>query len=94
MTVRFVDPRAEVGADCTPYDLRLIAEKGVRFGLVANGFPDSVAFCRHLESGLKSVYPDATFRHYVKENPSAIAPAEMLDAISAESDCVLVAYGH
>ena len=50
MTVEFVDPRAEPGVAIEPYALRLDAGRAdLTIGVVANGFPDSVAFLEELD---------------------------------------------
>jgi hypothetical protein len=95
MTVRFLDPRAEPGTPVEPYLLGLDVTSGpVTIGMLANGFPDSVNFLRHVERALAEALPAARFVSYDKGNASAICSGEMLDAITAECAVVVTAYGH
>lgn len=94
MTVRYVDPRGEPAAAAEPYGLADPLEEGVVVGLMANGFPDSVAFLDRVEEALQVAVPGATFRRYDKGNASALATDEMLDTIAAECRTVVAAYGH
>jgi hypothetical protein len=95
MTVTFVDPRAEPGAPVEVYALGLDLDAGpVTIGLLANGFPDSVAFLTHVEAALADALPHATFRSWNKGNASAVVSAAMLDELVASCDAVVAAYGH
>ena len=94
MTVQFVDPRGEPAAAAEPYDLADPLDHGVVVGLMANGFPESVAFLDRVEEALRATVPGATFRRYDKGNASALASDEMLDTIAAECRTVVAAYGH
>ena len=58
--IEFVDPRAEPGAPVEPYTLGLSDTDGpLTVGLLANGFPDSVAFLDHVEKSLAATLPAA-----------------------------------
>ncbi len=94
MSVTYVDPRGEPARETESYELRDPLEEGVTVGLMANGFPDSVAFLDRVEEALTALVPGATFRRYDKGNASALASASMLDAIAAECRTVVGAYGH
>jgi hypothetical protein len=95
MTVTFLDPRAEPGSPVEPYELGIDVTAGpVTIGMLANGFPDSVNFLRHVEAALAEILPQARFRSYDKGNASAICSNEMLDGITAECAAVVTAYGH
>ena len=94
MAVQFVDPRGEPAAAAEPYELADPLDDGVVVGLMANGFPDSVAFLDRVEEALGATVPGATFRRYDKGNASALASDELLDTIAAECRTVVAAYGH
>ena len=93
--IEFVDPRAEPGAPVEPYTLGLSDTDGpLTVGLLANGFPDSVAFLDHVEQSLAATLPAASFRRFDKGNASAVISDEMLDDVVAECQAVVAAYGH
>lgn len=94
MTVQYVDPRGEPAAAAEPYELADPLDEGVVVGLLANGFPDSVAFLDQVEQALQATVPGASFRRYDKGDASALATDEMLDTIAAECRTVVAAYGH
>jgi hypothetical protein len=94
MAVEFLDPRADPGTAVEPYALSLDLAQPVTIGLLANGFPDSVAFLDHVGAVLAAALPAATFRRYDKGNASAVASDQLLDGITAECRAVVTAYGH
>ena len=94
MSIAFVDPRADVATEPTAYELRLDTSNQVTIGLLANGFPDSVAFLDHVEAALADLLPNAGFRRYDKGDASSIASDQMLSTIAAECSAVVAAYGH
>lgn len=95
MTVEYLDPRAEPSRAAEPYELALARGEGpVAVGLLANGFPDSVAFLDQVEVALADAMPDASFRRYDKGNASIVASDQLLDGIAAECRAVVTAYGH
>ena len=94
MTVRFFDPRGEPAVAAEPYELADPLDDGVVVGLMANGFPDSVAFLDRVEEAMRAAVPGASFRRYDKGNASALASGELLDTIAAECRTVVAAYGH
>ena len=95
MVVQFVDPRAEPATPPVPYDLTAdLSGEDVTVGLLANGFPDSVAFLDQVEAAMRASHPKLTFLRYDKGNASAIASDDMLDSIVAECSAVVAAYGH
>lgn len=78
-----------------PYDLELSFDGGpVTIALLANGFPDSVPFLEEVELALKERLPEASVRHWNKGDASSTASGAMLDAIEAETQAVIAAYGH
>ncbi len=95
MSIQFLDPRADTSTPIQPYELSTdLSGDSVAIGLLANGFPDSVAFLDQLEAAMAVSLPKVSFHRYDKGDASAIASAEMLDSISAECSAVVAAYGH
>ncbi len=93
--IEFLDPRAEPSAPIELYTPRIDPQtRPVSIGLLANGFPDSVAFLTQIEEALRRELPDAEFHHYNKGDASIVVPDEMLDRISRECQAVVAAYGH
>lgn len=94
MSIEYLDPRALRLAPPAPYALRARFDGPVTMGLLANGFPDSVAFLDAVEQALAARLPAARFRRYDKGNPSIPATPALLERIVAECDVVASAYGH
>lgn len=96
MTVTYLDPRAEPGTPIEPYTATLGGPTDtITVGLLANGFPDSVAFLDHVEKALADAAPSGTaFVRYDKGNASAPVSAAMLDQMCREVQVVVTAYGH
>ena len=93
--IEFVDPRAEPSVAMEAYTLSIDPNEGpISIGLLANGFPDSVAFLNRVEAALQQKLPQAEFQHYDKGDPSSVVSDEMLDTIVGECDAVVAAYGH
>lgn len=93
--VRFLDPRADVAADVEPYELMADWSQGPpAIGLLANGFPDSVAFLDQVGEAIHRRLPAAVLRSWNKGNASAPASDQLLDGIAAEVHAVVAAYGH
>ena len=93
--IEFVDPRAEPGMPVEAYTLALDSVEGpIEVGLLANGFPDSVAFLDHVEKALAERLPGATFLRYDKGNASSVISDSMLDQVVDECTAVVAAYGH
>jgi hypothetical protein len=93
--IEFVDPRAEPGTPVEPYLLGVdLTTGGAHVGLLANGFPDSVAFLDHVGAALAEELPGVTFHRYDKGDASSVVSDEMLDTIVAECRAVVAAYGH
>ena len=86
MTIEFHDPRGEQRRASEAYALALDCEAAVTIGLLANGFPDSVAFLDAVESAL--------VRRYAKPGASAPASADLVARIAGECDALVTAYGH
>ncbi len=94
MSLTYLDPRATRLAPPEPYRLRASLDGPVTIGLLANGFPDSVAFLDAVERALAAMLPAARFQRYDKGNPSIPATPALLARIAAECDVVASAYGH
>ncbi len=94
MTIDFLDPRGEPETVPVPYDLHADLAGPATVALLANGFPDSVAFLDQVEAALGSLRPELGFARYDKGNASSIADDEMLDSIAGECNALVAAYGH
>lgn len=93
--IEFLDPRAEPSAPVEPYTPRIDPHQApFSIGLLANGFPDSVAFLIQIEEALRKELPEASFHHWNKGDASIVVPDEMLGEISRECQAVVAAYGH
>lgn len=94
--MRFLDPRAEPSTPVEPYSVRPIAADGAAtIGLLANGFPDSVAFLDAVEQELVKVAPlSVRVRRYAKPNASAPMTDALAELIVGECDALVTAYGH
>ena len=83
------------GLPVEPYRLGLDVTSGpVDIGLLANGFPDSVAFLDQVQAALAEALPEARFHRWDKGNASISAPDAMLAEITARCSAVIAAYGH
>ena len=75
MTVKFLDPGDEAGLPVEPYRLGLDVTSGpVDIGLLANGYPDSVAFLDQVQAALAEALPEARFHRWDKGNASIRRP--------------------
>jgi len=94
MTIEYLDPRGVPETVAMPYDLSADLSGAATVGLLANGFPDSVAFLDQVEAAMRSLRPELGYARYDKGNASAIADEAMLDALTSECAAVVAAYGH
>ncbi len=95
MTITIVDPRSEPGTPVEPYTLHAdLSVHGLTIGLLANGFPDSVAFLDQVQVALADVLPGASFRRWDKGDASSVASATMLEEMRGACHAVVAAYGH
>ena len=93
--VQLLDPRAGVAAPVEPYGLAADwSAAPPTIGLLANGFPDSVAFLDQVGEAIRRRLPDVVLRSWNKGNASAPASDQLLDGIAAEVQAVVAAYGH
>lgn len=96
MAIQFHDPRGIRAQAAQPYTLGLdlSAESDASIGLMANGFPDSVAFLDAIEVALVARFPKLTVHRYNKGNASISAPKALMDEIANDCDGLIAAYGH
>lgn len=94
MAVQYLDPRAEVGKEPEPYELRTDLAPGTVVGLMANGFFDSVAFLDAMEQALHEVRPDLPVVRFDKGNASSPATPALLDEVARRCGAVIAAWGH
>ena len=94
--VEFHNPQGERAVPADPYTLGidLAANPPSVVGLLANGFPDSENFLRHVGTELERIIDGIEVRVWNKGNASIAAPDSMLDEIQAQCDAVIAAYGH
>ncbi len=94
MTIQFHDPRGATRVPAEPYACRHALDDGAVVGLLANGFPDSVAFLDAVEDALRVALPGVRFARYAKPGASAPANDALVARIAAECDALVTAYGH
>ncbi len=95
MAVRFHDPRGSIGTPIEPYLLAADWSGGPpAIGLLANGFPDSVAFLEEIQAVLATEAPGARTVLWNKGDASSLASDELLTTIVGEVQAVIAAYGH
>lgn len=94
--IEFHNPQGERAVPADPYTLGidLAANPPSVVGLLANGFPDSENFLRHVGTELERLIGGIEVRVWNKGNASIAAPDSMLDEIQAQCDAVIAAYGH
>ena len=94
--IEFHNPQGERAVPADPYTLGidLAANPSSVVGLLANGFPDSENFLRHVGLELERLIDGIEVRVWNKGNASIAAPDSMLDEIQAHCDAVVAAYGH
>lgn len=94
--IEFHHPEGERLQAAMPYGLSLAldGDQPLTLGLLANGFPGSVAFLDAIEVVLKSRRPSLTIARFDKGNASISAPEPLLEDIAARCDGLIAAYGH
>ena len=94
--IEFHNPQGERAVPADPYTLGidLAANPPSVVGLLANGFPDSENFLRHVGTELERLIDGIEVRVWNKGNASIAAPDSTLDEIQAQCDAVIAAYGH
>ena len=96
MTVTYLDPTSAPGLPIEPYVVTPLDHvRCATVGLLANGFPDSVAFLDHVERALLAIAPVGTVvKRWAKPNASAIVSDQVLGAMTDECDAIVTSYGH
>ena len=96
--ITYLDPRSAPSAPIDPYVVSrkpLADGEPLRIGLMANGFPDSVAFLERVRDSLTHHTPDGTvIVLHNKGNASAVATPAQIDALANDAHVVVTAYGH
>ena len=94
--IEFHSPQGERAVPVDPYTLGidLAANDTSVVGLLANGFPDSENFLRHVGTELERLIDGIEVRVWNKGNASIAAPEATLDEIQAQRHAVIAAYGH
>ena len=94
MSLEFHDPRGATRVAAEPYALRAALEGAPTIALLANNFPDSVAFLDAVERALATALPAARFLRYLKKSASIPADEPLVGEIAARCDALVTAYGH
>lgn len=96
MTVTYLNPTSAPGLPIEPYLVApLDRDRPATIGLLANGFPDSVAFLDHVERALLAIAPSGTVvKRWAKPNASAIVSDQVLSTMTDECHAVVTSYGH
>lgn len=94
--IEFHNPQGQRAVPADPYTLGidLASNPPSVVGLLANGFPDSENFLRHVGCELERLIDGIEVRVWNKGNASIAAPDSMLDEIQGQCDAVIAAYGH
>jgi hypothetical protein len=94
----YLNPVAKPTAPQDPYLPRLLAAgRTVRVAQFPNLFADSAAFLADVTEAMASLLPNATYPYFDKRfgrYMSTPASPELRERILAESDAVMLAYGH
>jgi hypothetical protein len=96
-TITYLDPTAQAAAPQDAYKPRLEIGASPRIALFPNLFTDSAAFLHDLSRPLSRLFPGASFPYFDKQfgrNMSVPASPVLKARILAESDAVVLAYGH
>jgi hypothetical protein len=96
-TITYLDPTAQPAAAQDAYTPRLDIGTSPRIALFPNLFTDSAVFLRDLSGPLSRLVPGATFPYFDKQfgrNMSVPVSPVLKARILAESDAVVLAYGH
>jgi hypothetical protein len=94
--VTFLDPRPPISvAASVAAPAAFTGPAGrARFGLLANGFPDSGAFLHELAASIGVLHPGSSFRFVEKARPPDALSDDQLQVLTGECDLVVAAYGH
>jgi hypothetical protein len=96
MMIEFHNPEGVRRTPAIPYDLSLNLTESptATVGLLANGFPDSVAFLDAVETVLQRRCPQVLIMRFDKGNASIVAPADLVTEMVDHCDGLIAAYGH
>ena len=94
MSISYHDPRGRSRVASEPYTCKSALDGNAVIGLLANGFPDSVAFLDAIERTLADALPAAQFARYAKPSASVPATHQLIATIASACDAVVTAYGH
>jgi len=94
MSISFHDPRGDTRVAAEPYSCQHPLKDGAVIGLLANGFPDSIAFLDAVEQALTKAQPSIQVKRYRKPGASAPAEPELVARIAEQCDALITAYGH
>jgi hypothetical protein len=94
--IEYHNPEASVGVAQTPYELgcKLRGQSGLKLGLLANGFPDSVNFLDELGRSIQRLEPGLELCSFNKGDASSPANDELIREVTADCTAVVAAYGH
>lgn len=93
--IRYFDPRppvASVLSTLPPSSAGPV--ETVRIGLLANGFPDSMAFLDEVALALVRVIPQAAFVRIEKVSPPTPLTNDQVRVLTEDCGAVIAAYGH
>ncbi len=94
MAIRFFDPRPPTSESRDGYAVAAPRGQARRIGLLANGFPDSMAFLDAVARSFTSAAPDTRFVRVEKLSPPTPLTAEQVRMLTDDCDGVIAAYGH
>ncbi|MBX9810514.1 MAG: hypothetical protein K2Y16_02715 [Burkholderiales bacterium] len=89
--ILLVVPEAPAPDSSTPAAQRRIEKAGLRLGILDNSKGNADHLLRFLVEGVRAALPIASMISLRKSSVSLPAPAEILDQLAAEADCVVSA---
>lgn len=94
MAIRFFDPRPPTPESRDAYAVAAPRTQARRIGLLANGFPDSMAFLDAVARAFTAAAPDTRFVRVEKMSPPTPLTPEQVRMLTDDCDAVIAAYGH
>ena len=91
--VKLIVPEAPVTAPAAPFGYRQKDGRGLRLGILDNGKSNANHLLRFVLEAVQAALPVATVVSLQKPRPSMRAPAELLDQLAREADCVISGSG-
>lgn len=94
--IEYHNPEASVGVPEHTYELgcTLRGQSGIKLGLLANGFPDSVNFLEELGNSIQRLEPGLELIAFNKGDASSPANDDLISEVTADCAAVIAAYGH